>query len=284
MNNPFLTIGMATFDDFHGVYFSIQALRMYHPEIMDEVEILIIDNNPNGEHGKQCKAFSNWGKNIRYIPEPNWISTAVRNKIFEEARGDFVMSMDCHVMFDPGSIKKLIDYYKNNFKTNNLHHGPMLYDNLEGFSTHFDPVWRSQMYGIWGKDERGGDPNAEPFEIPMQGLGIFTCRKEAWLGFNKAFKGFGGEEGYIHEKFRQSGNKCLCLPFLRWNHRFARPDGVKYPLTLDNKVRNYFIGHVELNLDVKPIFDHFSEFTSKDNLEKLHREAILEIEKQQNQQ
>ena len=40
---PFLTIGMATFDDYHGVYFSIQALRMYHREIMNETEILIID-------------------------------------------------------------------------------------------------------------------------------------------------------------------------------------------------------------------------------------------------
>ena len=68
-NKPFLTIGMATFDDFHGVYFSIQALRMYHPEVMDDTEILIIDNNPKGEHGKQVKKFSGWTPNVRYIPE-----------------------------------------------------------------------------------------------------------------------------------------------------------------------------------------------------------------------
>ena len=49
-----------------------------------------------------------------------------------------------------------------------------------------------------GTDDRGRDSNGEPFEIPMQGLGMFSCRKEAWLGFNPLFNGFGGEEGYIH--------------------------------------------------------------------------------------
>ena len=81
----------------------------------------------------------------------------------------------------------------------------------------------------------------EPFEIPMQGLGLFFVRKAAWLKFNKHARGFGGEEGYIHEKYRKNGHKTLCLPFLKWLHRFGRPDGVKYPLTLNNKLRNYIL-------------------------------------------
>jgi len=280
MNNPFLTIGMATYDDFHGVYFSIQSLRMHHEEVMDEVEILIIDNNPEGAHGKQCKSLSNWGKNVRYIPESKWVSTAVRDKIFQEAQGEFVMSMDCHVLFEKGSIKKLIDYYKNNPSTQNLHQGPMIYDDLKGMATHFDPVWRSEMYGTCAKDSRAENKDAEPFDIPMQGLGMFSCKKDAWLGFNPAFRGFGGEEGYIHEKFRQKGNRCLCLPFLRWVHRFARPEGVKYPLTRENKVRNYILGHLELKLDLTPVFNHFSEYMPTSAIEKIFEECVMEIEKQ----
>jgi len=275
--NPFLTIGMATFDDFHGVYFSIQALRMYHPEVMDDTEILIIDNNPEGAHGKQIKNFSGWAPNVRYIPESEWVSTAVRNKIFEEARGECVVSMDCHVLFEQGSLKKLIDFYKENPDTKNFHQGPLVYDNLTGYSTHFDPVWREQMYGIWANDKRGNDPNAEPFEIPMQGLGIFSCRKDAWLGFNPLFRGFGGEEGYIHEKFRQAGHKALCLPFLRWVHRFGRPDGVKYPLTLENKLRNYFLGHLELGLDTDPIVEHFKKWTPEEGLITLRKKCHEEL-------
>ena len=45
--------------------------------------------------------------------------------------------------------------------------------------------------------------NAAPFEMGMQGLGVFACRKAAWPGFNPRFSGFGGEEGYIHEKIRR---------------------------------------------------------------------------------
>jgi len=278
MNKPSLTIGMATFDDFHGVYFSIQALRMYHPEIMNETEILIIDNNPTGPHGKECRSLSNHSPNIKYYAEPSPVSTAIRNKIFERAEGDFVVSMDCHILFEPGSLKKLLDYYKANDKTNDLYQGPLVYDNLNNISTHFEPVWRAQMYGVWQTDKRGIDKNGEKFEIPMQGLGIFSCRKEAWLGFNTMFRGFGGEEGYIHEKFRQNGKKCWCLPFLRWVHRFGRPDGVKYPLTIDNKLRNYFIGHHELGLDVAPVINHFSKWKKPDILHKMSNNVKAEME------
>ena len=52
---PKLTIGMATFDDFDGVYFSVQALRMYHSEVIDDIEIIVIDNNPASHHGKAIR-------------------------------------------------------------------------------------------------------------------------------------------------------------------------------------------------------------------------------------
>ena len=37
----FLTIGMPTYKDFDGVYFTIQALRMYHD--LNNVELLVVD-------------------------------------------------------------------------------------------------------------------------------------------------------------------------------------------------------------------------------------------------
>jgi hypothetical protein len=49
--------------------------------------------------------------------------------------------------------------------------------------------------------------------IPAQGMGVFACRKNNWLGFNPKFRGFGGEEGYIHEKYRKNGKQVICLPF-----------------------------------------------------------------------
>lgn len=97
----------------------------------------------------------------------------------------------------------------------------------------------------------------EPFEIFSQGLGSFFTAKQHWLGFNEHCRGFGGEECYIHEKYRKNGRRTMCLPFLKWLHRFARPDGVQYELTLDNKVRNYILEFTELGLDLSPIHKEF---------------------------
>ena len=114
------------------------------------------------------------------------------------------------------------------------------------------------MFGIWGEDQRGTNADNPGFEIPMQGLGVFACRKENWPGFSHAFRGFGGEEGYIHEKFRQQGGKTLCLPFLRWMHRFGRPAGQGYRNLWKDRLRNYLIGFQELGLDVSTVEDHFA--------------------------
>ena len=36
------------------------------------------------------------------------------------------------------------------------------------------------------------------------------------------------------------------MPGFKWVHRFARPEGVKYPLKLEDRIWNYFIGWMEL--------------------------------------
>src|SRR4029077_7635857 len=103
--------------------------------------------------------------------------------------------------------------------------GPMLYDEHRSVSTHFNPHnWSGGMWGTWETDPP--DTGHDPFEIPMQGGGLIVMRRAAWPGFNPLFHGFGGEEGYIHEKVRQRGGKCVCVPQLKWEHRFAKPGGV----------------------------------------------------------
>jgi hypothetical protein len=178
------------------------------------------------------------------------------------------------VLFAPGAIARLKAFYRDHPDCADLLQGPLVYDDLDNIATHFDPVWRGQMWGVWATDPRGRDPEMEPFEIPMQGLGAFSCRKRAWLGFNPRFRGFGGEEGHLHEKFRRAGRRTLCLPWLRWSHRFSRPRGVPYPLTVEDKLRNYLIGHAELGLDLRPIIGHFAEFLSPEKIAEVMSEAL----------
>ena len=316
---PKLTIGMATYDDFDGAWFTLQSLRLHHD--LSQVELIVVDNKPDASGSPDLKRkIEGWMQHgtagARYIAAPETVGTsAPRDRVFREAAGDAVLCVDSHVLLAPGAISRLLAWYEAHSDRQDLLQGPLLLDHLAGVHTHFLDVWRSEMWGIWGSawevcpggdrvsviDEGGRarfialemghvplsssascgkplpdvpyagheralielglrplglDPQDE-FEIPGQGLGLFSCRKAAWPGFHPQFRGFGGEEMYLHEKFRQLGRRCLCLGFLKWVHRFARPGGVKYPLTRWNKVRNYVLGHQELGLPLDRVHEHF---------------------------
>lgn len=331
MTKPFLTLGCASYEDFDGAYFTLQSLKMYHD--LNDCELLLIDNNPTGEAAKHLKGIPG----VRYIEMPERTGTAQpRNRVFQEAQGEYVVCMDSHVLLIPNAVAKLKDYWQARPNSKELVSGPILWDDLQSGSTHFDDFWRAEMWGIWGQawqcrcahqetnglteepslrfgvlqhsdqakyqychytSMKGDFPNSTtitcprcgvalpklifqnhdqellklgyhrlgykptdpPFEVPAQGLGLFSCKKSFWEeigGFNKDFRGFGGEEMYVHEKVRRAGGKTLCLPFLAWGHRFARANGVRFPLLRYQKVRNYVLGALELAGDNEQERDH----------------------------
>jgi hypothetical protein len=330
MSNIKLTIAMAHHSDYMGLFATIQALRLYQD--LRDCEILVVDNDSTGKHGIEvanfCNSITPGETPITYVPfAESTGTTQTREALFSHAQGEAVLVMDCHVMLQAGAIARLKAFYdaaKGTPDALNLYTGPLLMDNFGNAMSHFEPVWRSEMWGVWGvawtnpegklvtfseveplivqppafhaeqfgqwtvprvvgikalntndqyvptdvpwagheavmfqRGYRMASFGNTPFEIPAQGLGMFTCMKDAWLGFNPNFRGFGGEECYIHEKYRQAGRKTICLPWMKWNHRFARPDGVKYPLTKEHKLRNYVLGHLELGLDLTPVHHHF---------------------------
>jgi len=260
MNKGKLTIGLCVYDDFDGAYFTIQSLRVHHREILDRLEFVIINNSPNCNGGKALKTFTTeWIKQpCTYVEFTKYNSPFLKGKIFDVADTEYVLVMDCHVLLEPGVLKKLLDFYDSYKDEGNLLQGPLVYDDLENVSTHFDlSTWGSHMWGSWATDKRGVDRDAEPFEIPAQGMGLFSCRKKSWVGFNSNFRGFGGEEGYIHGKFKKFNKKTLCLPFLRWIHRFERPNGIPFTPVIEDRFRNYMIGFQEIGKDTNEIVKRF---------------------------
>jgi hypothetical protein len=258
------TLGMATYDDHEGVYFTVQSARMYHPEIS---EIIILDNNPKSIHGKFNKQLSNWqspGVTLKYIEYTEKVSSFSKGEVFKHATNEHVIVTDSHVLLFPNSLKSLKEYYLNDHKPYDFIQGPMMYDNLKSYSTHLDPVWRTNFYGTWATS----DNQNKFFEIPAMGMGCFSCKKSEWLGFNHLFKGFGGEEYYIHQKYRKNGGRCICLKEFKWTHRFNRPHGVPFPNVLEDRCYNYFIGRFELEMDYMDIVEHFSnEGLNKDKVQ-----------------
>ncbi len=272
-----LTVGMATYDDYDGVYFTIQSIRINNPELESALEFVVIDNNPGGPGSD---ALSQLGKSVdgyRYVPRNEWSGTAIRNAVFEEASSPSVLCVDSHVLIVPGALSKLISFLECDPDSRDLIQGPLIYDDLRARSTHMEPRWRAGMFGTWANDPRGDDPAAPGFDISMQGLGLFACRRAAWPGFNPKFRGFGGEEGYIHEKIRQRGGRTLCLPFLRWIHRFGRPLGAPYVNRWEDRMRNYLIGFTELGLDTTEMETHFAELLGAETSAKLFAEIKLEL-------
>jgi Glycosyltransferase family 25 (LPS biosynthesis protein) len=269
---------MATYDDFDGVYFTIQAIRLFHPEVVGDVDFLVLDNHPDGSHGEAIRDLRRWMPELRYVPCRRPQGTAVRGFLFREATSEFVLCVDSHVMIAPGGLSRLIEYLRTHPGTPDLLQGPLLYDDGASIATHFAPEWRGGMYGTWAGDPRGAAPNAAAFEIPMQGLGLFACRREAWPGLNPRLQGFGGEEGYLHEKIRRRGGRVLCLPFLRWLHRFTRNQRVPYRATWDDMIRNYLLIHDELGWDRAPMVEHFREFLGAEKADAIVRTASEELD------
>lgn len=255
-----LTVSMATFDDYDGVFFTVQSLRLHQHLLRFDHEILVLDNNPGGEHSAALHNLAKNVKTLRVIDCGERKSSFIKYDAFTHATGDIVLGLDCHVLLEPGFIKNLVEHWQANPNSRDMVSGPLIYDALDCCSTHMEPTWRGLDYGTWGDDPEGMS-TGQPFEIPMQGMGCFSALRANFPNLNRGFQGFGGEEWYVAEKVRQGGGRVLCHPRLGWLHRFDWPKRT-FPLTIDDRLFNYYLGWLELygtekHPMVKSITDHW---------------------------
>lgn len=265
MSAPRLTIGMATYDDFHGTYFTLEALGIYHRPMIQDCEIIVVDNHPGSSHSRDLVAYlgaisGKWNREARYIPMRGTPSTSQpRNRIFDEAASSAVLVMDCHVLLHPLALVRTVEFFECN-TGDGLYNGPMVYDWLDSHETGWADEWRGGMWGTWHRDARGDSEDAPPFDVFACGLGCFAARKDAWQavgGFPREYRSFGGEECVIHEMFRQANRPVQCLPWLKWTHRFGNPDGARYPKPMVDIIRNYMIGLQRIGLPFDRLRKHF---------------------------
>lgn len=237
-----LTISMATHSDYDGVFFSVQALRIYQ-NLPEGTEFLILDNNPDSDHGRQVKHFAKAVPNMRVIDVTDRQSSFVKYDAFQIAQGNVILGLDCHVLLQPGFVDNMLAYWREN-DTPDMLTGPLWYDDLKHTSEQIDPVWRGHDLGTWGNNKEGM-ATGQPFEVPAQGMGCFSFLRKYTPIISKAFNGFGGEEVYMSEKVRQNGGRVVCHPGMKWNHRFDWPKRT-FPINLGDKVRNYYTGMLDL--------------------------------------
>lgn len=134
---PFLTIGMAAYDNEVEVYFTVTSLMNHHSEVMPDCEIIVVDNNPASAEGQTMQRWVRGQPRCRYVPFPDVKGTAQsREQVFRHARGKFVLCIDSHVMFPCGALRRLIDFYRENSETSDLYSGPLLKDRGDIADTH----------------------------------------------------------------------------------------------------------------------------------------------------
>lgn len=161
MKTPRITIGMATYNDFEGVWATLQSIFLHNDwDSPEDVQIVIVDTSPIGsEHRKLVLDLVNKGghflkgsrtTNFKYLDMSNNPGTTLpRDKVFDVADAPYVCVMDCHVMLRSNTLLKLLHWFEET-KFDGLVHGPILYDNLHTISTHFDDQFRGGMWGTWG--------------------------------------------------------------------------------------------------------------------------------------
>jgi len=251
---------------------------MYHKEILNDIEFIIIDNNPTGDDSKRIQQFiASVSEPIQYIPFSEYKSVIVRNEIFKHANTPYVLSIDSHVLIEPHAIKQLINFYDSGKDYGNLLHGPIIYDDMIRIYSSLDLKWNNYIWGKWNREGKGLNPAGEPFEIQAMSVSLFSCRKDSWLGFHDKIRGWGGEEGHIHEMYRKYGRKVICLPFLRYLHRTIYENEPTYSKSLVDRFKNYIIGFIDLGLDTDPIFKEYITAISLKDMIRIKADTLLEI-------
>lgn len=122
---------MACYDDVQGVWPTVMSLVHHHRKQLGRFEIIVVDNNPTTRDGKQTKSFAEHSMPscVRYIPFDEQHGTAQpRNEVFRQARGEYTICLDSHVILTEECLPSILDYYAENPDTRDLIVGPYMYD------------------------------------------------------------------------------------------------------------------------------------------------------------
>lgn len=238
-----LTVGMVVYGEFPNAWFTVQALRAMHGP---RFKLLVLDAAPRGCPQTRAVTLAAGGA---YHSRPDLCHTAAgRDHLVRLAETPWVLVLDPHVLIEPGGLNALMLTVADGRHDRDILTGPLLSDDGRGLSSHWRPNAPGRLWGEWAADPRVS--GADPFGIPMQGLGLFAAHRDHWPGLHPLHRGFGAEEGYLHEVYRRAGGRCLCLPALKWRHQFRGPaNGAPYPRPAHDHPRNLLLHHRELGLD-----------------------------------
>jgi hypothetical protein len=269
---PTLTIGIIHSQGLKPLAATIKALRRQAD--LGDVELVVVGVRDR----RKTRAWVRRQRGLRYVPSgPGHIPGAL-DQLFAEASGEVVLVLEGPVLLKRGALAALRSYYDTHPDTPDLLHGPRV-AGKRVIATHSNSVWRGITWGDPGRNPQGLDVAAEPFVIPMQEAGVFSCRRAAWPGLPAGWRGYGAEAGYLQERFRQGGGQVRCLPGLRWERISAPLAVAPHSPEAAALLRNHYAGAADLGLDTAYIAQRFRDYLPPGEAARLRLEVLREHER-----
>jgi len=281
-----LIIALPHRNDWEGIWGTLHSLRkdILFSGLQNKIEILVVDQspelnrptpsetNPNPKNSLEvfCESISKTGITVRYEKFSAKLGSASAKQYgIAKAKHDWVLTLDCHIDLEEGSLQRTVKWLSRNYKSKNMMNGVLIHDNREGYITHLD-LWETPkhpwekkipkigndlLWGKWGHPiPEASNPKHPPIEIEAAGGWCLLTRRDSFPGYSPWLSGFGGEEGYTHETVRRLGNKVMLLPALRGWHRFNRTHPVDYGPD-EATIKNHAKSWVALGYDISLLRD-----------------------------
>lgn len=271
-DSPELSICIATSDDYSGLHETITSILAHHSECRNRIEIVVCDNSPVGSrHVDLNQKLCNSTESTYVRLDKRFGTACAKNEAVAASRGKWCLLIDSHVQI-PGAVvdwdgmaikqgvlRQALHWVMTRPNDQTLYHGHGYREDIgeSTFGTQFKPGFGSFMWGQWETDERRS--GQVPFDIWAAGCWLMLFNRQAWEtvgGFHPLCLGFGGEEVFIHERWRRSGRKVQCLPWLRASHRFGNP--AREPMPIADRIWNNCLMSLECGTPTKEqIVEHF---------------------------
>ena len=219
------------------LWFTLQGLA--HAGFGEASEIIVVDNEPDGDVEEVCRYYDRpW---LRYIPAGEVASVNYPRTVgAEQATGDWLLTIDSHVLLQPGTFDDLSKRIAaGSYPEGALVHfgisfgGPNVYGG-------YRLTLEENFWGAWELLLPEGC--ADPYHVAASGNWALLTRRADWQrlgGFNPGFRGYGGDEIYIQLKYWRQGGQVLLDPALRGCHWSGKRG---YSFDLDAFLRNVALG------------------------------------------
>lgn len=268
--NRKLTIGIMHSGTYCSIHSTLQAIRMYHSEVLNKIEIIVLDSHPMQTDGDKLKLSLLSGElrgiPVRYMANNRCTGTSYKALISEHVSTPYFLYIEPGTLLSAGSIEKLINYFDNNLdKGFGILQGVEFDFTLQNYVTHTNFEWCDGKFGHDAKDVRVELSSDNAFEVDGVRLKTFAYRVDAvknikLFGTKFTLNSENMDNLYCDRALRNAGLKIGCLPFLKYTcSEPSASDKVKFRIE-STDVYNYTMAFLELNMhdDLNTMIDEKS--------------------------